>query len=284
MKQFELARPVTVAEALPLLGLGVGVLAGGTDLLIELRQNEGPSQVVDVTGIKDLKYIRREGDYLHIGALTTHTMLAQSDLVRQYGGPLSRAAAVVGAPQIRNRGTIGGNVANAAVCADTVPALVALDAIVRLESVAGVREVPVAEFITGPNRTVREPNELITQFSFKLLPAGASWGFQRLARREALAIARMNVAVVMVRDSAGVVTHLSIAPGSVLPSPARIGEAEGVLVGQVPDEKLLRQAGEAVAAKMVAEAGRRWSTPYKEPVIIALVERALKQALGVEWE
>ena len=284
MKQFELARPATVAEALPLLGMGSGVLAGGTDLLIELRQNEGPSQVVDITGINELRYIRREGDYLLIGALTTHSMLAQSDLVRQYGGPLSRAAAVVGAPQIRNRGTIGGNVANAAVCADTVPALVALDAIVRLESTAGVRELLVAEFITGPNRTVREPGELITQFRFKLLPAGGSWGFQRLARREALAVARMNVAVVMVRDKAGVVTHLSIAPGSVLPSPARISEAEGVLVGQMPTDKLLREAGEAVAAKMVAEAGRRWSTPYKEPVIISLVERALKQALGVEWE
>jgi CO/xanthine dehydrogenase FAD-binding subunit len=264
--------------------MGSGVLAGGTDLLIELRQNEGPSQVVDITGINELRYIRREGDYLLIGALTTHSMLAQSDLVRQYGGPLSRAAAVVGAPQIRNRGTIGGNVANAAVCADTVPALVALDAIVRLESTAGVRELLVAEFITGPNRTVREPGELITQFRFKLLPAGGSWGFQRLARREALAVARMNVAVVMVRDKAGVVTHLSIAPGSVLPSPARISEAEGVLVGQMPTDKLLREAGEAVAAKMVAEAGRRWSTPYKEPVIISLVERALKQALGVEWE
>lgn len=287
MLEFNLFRPQSLQETLDLLAEFKGtarILAGGTDLLISLRAKEGMEDVrnvIDITGLQELAFIQ-ERDLLEIGPLTTIAQVAEDSVLRQNAGLLAEAAAAVGSPQIRNRGTIGGNVVNAAVCADTVPPLVALGATVKLERKGGSRWLPLDQFITGPNRTQLAEDELLTKIAFAKLPANASWGFMRLARREALAIARMNVAVIIVRDGQGKVEHARIVPGSVLSRPTGVPEAEKLLVGTHPDEALAHQAGEAVAAAMTSS-GRRWSTPYKEPAIIALTERAIKQALEVEW-
>lgn len=287
---FAYYRPHSLKEALELLaefGKKARILAGGTDLLIYLRSGRGMEEVetiIDITYLEELNFIQEDGNKLCIGPLVTHNQLVESELIDQHAGLLAKAAAVVGSPQIRNRGTIGGNVANAAVCADTVAPLVALDACVKVERVGHSRWLPLEEFIIGPNRTKLGWDEMVTEITFAKLSPGAGWGFTRLARREALAIARMNVGVVAEKDQEGKVSYISIAPGSVLPSPSRINEAEQVLQGKEPSSDLIRQAGEAVAAKMLAVSGRRWSTDYKEPVIIALVERAISQALGVEWK
>lgn len=286
MQEFDLHRPKTISEALKLLaefGPSARILAGGTDLLVSLRaQGEGPKKVVNLTGLAELAFIREEGETLHLGPLTTMTQVAESALIAKHAGLLGAAAAAVGSPQIRNRGTIGGNVANAAVCADTVPPLVALEAEVKLERRGGSRWLPLPEFITGPNRTAREPGEILTEITFAKLPATAGWGFMRLARRQAMAIARLNVAVILDRDQEGIVTVARISPGAVLAKPGRIAAAEEILLGQRPDQALISRAAAQVGAALVA-AGRRWSTPYKEPAIIALTERAIKQALEVDW-
>ncbi|MTI94148.1 MAG: xanthine dehydrogenase family protein subunit M [Firmicutes bacterium] len=287
MIEFALTRPRTVDEALEVLaelGPRARVLAGGTDLLIYLRNGQGVEMVdtvVDITGLAELKEVRAEAGELALGALVTHAELTRNPQVPPL---LARAAGHVGSPQIRNRGTVGGNVANAAVCADTVAPLVALDARVVLQSRDGQRIMPLDEFITGPNRTQLEPGELLTEIRFAPPAAQVGWGFARLARREALAIARMNVAALCAADAAGVLTDVRIAPGSVLPAPARVTEAEQILLGKQPEPAQVKAAGRAVAEKMVAVSGRRWSTDYKEPVICALVERALNDALGVEWK
>lgn len=287
MLEFEMHRPSTLSEALFLFtrfGDDAKALAGGTDLVIALRQKAvGPGpKIIDLSHLSELAFIQEDGDGLRIGPLTTHTQVAESALVRKHAGLLAEAAAAVGSPQIRNRGTIGGNVANAAVCADTVSPLIALEATVKLEQQGGSRVLPLAEFITGPNRTCLESGEILTEIAFSKLPATAGWGFMRLARRAALATARLNVAAILHRDQQGKVITARIAPGAVLPRPGRIQAAESVLLGQRPDQELIEQAAKAVAAEMVA-AGRRWSTPYKEPAIIALTQRAIKQALEVEW-
>lgn len=286
MQEFDLHRPKTISEALILLaelGPSARILAGGTDLVVSLRgQGEGPKNLVDLTGLAQLAFIREEEETLHLGPLTTMTQVAESALIAKHAGLLGAAAAAVGSPQIRNRGTIGGNVANAAVCADTVPPLVALEAQVKLERRGASRQLPLTEFIAGPNRIVLEPGELLTEISFAKLPASAGWGFMRLARRQAMAIARLNVAVILDRDRGGIVTAARISPGAVLARPGRIAAAEEVLLGQHPDQALISQAAAQVGAALVA-AGRRWSTPYKEPAIIALTERAIKQALEVDW-
>ena len=287
MLEFNLYRPGTLQEALKLLAefkSSARVLAGGTDLLISLgsREREDVKNIIDITSLRELDFIREEDSRLRIGPLTVHAQIAESPHIRAGAGLLAEAAAAIGSPQIRNRGTIGGNIVNAAVCADTVPPLLALGATVKLERLGESRWLPLEEFITGPNRTRLEADEMLTEIAFAKLPVTAGWGFMRLARREAMAIARMNVAVILDRDSQGRVVSASIAPGAVLASPARIPAAENILLGQCPDEALIHQAGQAVAAAMTA-AGRRWSTPYKEPAIIALTERAIKQALEVDW-
>ncbi len=287
MLEFNLYRPGTLQEALKLLAefkSSARVLAGGTDLLISLgsREREDVKNIIDITSLRELDFIREEDSRLRLGPLTVHAQIADSPHIRQGAGLLAAAAAAIGSPQIRNRGTIGGNIVNAAVCADTVPPLLALGATVKLERLGESRWLPLEEFITGPNRTGLEADEMLTEIAFAKLPATAGWGFMRLARREAMAIARMNVAVILDRDSRGRVVSACIAPGAVLASPARIPAAENILLGQCPDEERIHQAGQAVAAAMTA-AGRRWSTPYKEPAIIALTERAIKQALEVEW-
>lgn len=290
MQDFSYYRPHTLQEALVMLerfGRTARVLAGGTDLLVSLRGRRGSAEaenIIDISYLRELSYLKEDGGTMHIGALATHEQAAQSDLIIRHAGLLAKACLAVGSPQIRNRGTIGGNIANAAVCADTVAPLVALEACVKLESSGGHRLIPVEAFITGPNCTTLAPGEMLTEITFAKLPPAAGWGYERLARREALAIARMNVGVVADRDSQGKISYIRIAPGSVLPSPARLHEAEDILLGHNPDEVLIHQAGEAAAAKMLAESGRRWSTEYKEPVLIVLVERAIKQALGVEWK
>ena len=287
MQEFDLHRPKTVAEALDLLaefGAEARVLAGGTDLMLALRARPGLKlkNIVDLSGLAELSFIREEGDLVKLGPLTTMARVAQSPLIASRAGLLAAAAAAVGSPQIRNRGTIGGNVANAAVCADTVPPLVALEAQVKLERRGGERWLSLPDFITGPNRTVLEPGELLTEIAFTRLPATASWGVMRLARRQAMAIARLNVAVVLDRDGEGVVTAARISPGAVLARPGRIAAAEEVLLGRRPDPALISRAAAQVGDALAA-AGRRWSTPYKEPAITALTERAIKQALEVDW-
>lgn len=287
MQEFDLHRPKTVAEALDLLaefGAEARVLAGGTDLMLALRARPGLKlkTIVDLSGLVELSFIREEGDLVKLGPLTTMARVAQSPLIASRAGLLAAAAAAVGSPQIRNRGTIGGNVANAAVCADTVPPLVALEAQVKLERRGGERWLSLPDFITGPNRTVLEPGELLTEIAFTRLPATASWGFMRLARRQAMAIARLNVAAVLDRDGEGVVTAARISPGAVLARPGRIAAAEEVLLGRRPDPALISRAAAQVGDALAA-AGRRWSTPYKEPAITALTERAIKQALEVDW-
>lgn len=122
----------------------------------------------------------------------------------------------------------------------------------------------------------------MTEISFKRLSDASKTAFIKLGRRKALAIARMNVAVVLELDEQGIITEARIAPGSVLPRPSRVSEAEDILIGQKPTPELIELASKKVSAVMIERSGTRWSTPYKEPVIGVLTRRALNQALGVE--
>lgn len=289
MMRFAYLRPASVQEACELLnkyGGAAKVIAGGTDLMVQIRDEDkklaGLKYVVDISQLNGLRYIQGDEDVVRIGALVTHDQIYNSPMLRTAAPFLPAACNTVGSPQIRHRGTIGGSVCNASPAADPVPALVALDAGLKLESVRGVRVVPVTSVFEKPYRTNIAADELLTEISFKRLPAGAKTAFLKLGRRKALAIARMNVAVCLVLDGEGKVAEARIAPGSVLPKPGRVAAAEEVLVGKVPTAELLEEAGKKLAEEMVKQSGIRWSTPYKEPVIAVLTRRALQQALGVE--
>lgn len=282
IKEFRQAR--TVDEAVELLSRpGMRALAGGTDLMVQLREDDpkaaGVEGVVDLSRLTELKGIETRGDTVWIGALVSHARAAEDPVLHRWAPFLAEACRSVGAPQIRNRGTLGGSLCNASPAADPIPPLVALGAELTLVSRQGTRTVAVADFLDRPYRPSRQPDELLTGIRIPCIP-GARTAFVKLGRRRALAIARMNVAVLAVVAS-GRVAQLAIAPGAVFPKAMRVGPAEEILVGQQPSQALIQQAADRVAAEMVAATGRRWSTPYKEPVIATLCRRALERVL---WE
>ncbi len=286
MIPFDFIRAGSIEEALDFLaeqGPRTRVIAGGTDLVVELRSLRpgdpvSPRFILDISGIGGLKGIREEGEGIILGPLATHAEIAGSEILRARAGPLPCASAAVGAAQHRSVGTVGGNVINASPAADTVPALVALDAEAVFLSRAGERRLLLKEIFVKPYSTKIRPDELLARIRFRKLPASARSSFLKLGRRNALAVARMNVAVVLFLEG-GMVAEARIAPGSATPTPDRIGPAEEVLIGKAPTEELIVRAGERVGEEMVRRTGARWSTPYKRPAIEALVARALRMAL-----
>jgi len=283
MPRFDFVRAHTVDEALQLLADPRYVsrpLAGGTDVLVLVRQ-EKPSfdRVVDISRIAELKVIERRGAEVIVGAAVTFTEAADSPLLQEAAGCLVEACLAVGGPAIRNAGTLGGNIINAAACADGVPPLVCLDTVARLRSLTAARCLPVSALIQGANRTALQPGELLTHSPFPVPPIGVRQAFTKLGRRNAQAISRLGMAATGRLDAQGRVDYVRLAPGAVMPSPQRLEGVEALLLGQEPTDSLLAAAGQKTAEAMIAATGRRWSTEYKELAIQALAARTLHRAL-----
>lgn len=287
MRPFEYYSPKTLVEACELLkdsGHRCRILAGGTDVLVEMRRpaSESPSSIVDIGRIDALRGIKASGDYIVIGPLTTHDEIFRSQLVAQYAPLLRKAVSTIGSPQIRNRGTIGGNIMNAAACADTVPPLLILNARLKLTSAAGAREVALADFFVKPYVTVARRDEILTEILFKKLTAEMRGSFVKLGRRSALSIARLSVAALLKMNRGGTIDEARIVPGATFSAWKRVKEAEQLLIGQKPSKEVFQKAGIKVSEVMISQTGRRWSTEYKEPVIAVLVKRVLEQCLSAE--
>ncbi len=280
MKPFEYIACESVEAACEVLdarGGGARILAGGTDLLPELRRpGVFPEAVVDIGRIASLRGVSLHDGEIHIGPLTTHAELSRSSVLRCQAGFLAMAAGAIGSPQIRNRGTIGGNIMNAAACADTVPPLVALGARLTLRSFRGERVVGIEGFFEKPYRSIARDDEVLTMIQFRPAPANARSVFVKLGRRNAVSIARLSVAALVARDSRGIITNARLVPGAATPVWRRFREVEEVLVGMKPSASLFAEAGRMASVAMVEQTGRRWSTEYKEPVLAVLVRRALE--------
>jgi carbon-monoxide dehydrogenase medium subunit/xanthine dehydrogenase FAD-binding subunit len=280
MSRFKYVCAHSLDEALRLLNepeVKSQPLAGGTDLLVQLRR-QGPwfDRVVDISAIDTLKRIELEGERIHLGAGTTFTQVIESALLQRVAPFLVEACRRVGSLQIRNLGTLGGNVINAAACADSLPPLVCLDALAHLRSPSGAREVPVSQLVLRPHQTDLRHGELLTHFSFQAVPEGVQTAFLKLGRRNAQAIARLSMAAMGRLDESGRVDYLRLTPGAATPRTLRFKDVERELLGRAPSDELLSRAAEQVAKRMIEISGRRWSTPYKEIAIRALAERALR--------
>ena len=279
---FDYRIPATLGEACDLLWdfrEEGKIIAGGTDLVIGLRQSDlRPRCLIDITRIEALRKVEDRENGISIGAGVTHSELASSPLIRQFGKVLSEAASLIGSPQVRNLGTLGGNIVNASPAADTLPPLMVLDAVGRVVSKEGERDIPLPLLFSRPYETILKPHEILAQVHFPKLPLTIKSSFVRLARREAMAVARMSVAVI-VRLERGRFKDVRISVGSVTPTPRRMSESEGVLKGRTPDEEGLKLAAHRVSETMIRQSGIRPSTSYKKPVIEALLLRAMRGAL-----
>jgi len=235
-------QPLTVEEAITYLAKeNTMACAGGTNLYVDRKHGKFlDKDYVSLDKLQELKQVVEKADGWHIGSMVNFACAEKLDI--SGAKCFTMAASQVGAPQIRNRATVGGNILSASPAADSVPALMALDAKVVLRSVAGGRVVALAEFMKGPGRTDLRPGELMTEI---LLPAGkGSSTFSKAGKRNALAIAICNQAVYMETEN-GKITELRVALGSVAPTAVRAYRAEELLKGT---EEAALDCGEFKAA------------------------------------
>lgn len=277
-------RPATVEEAIRLHREHQGVyLAGGTDVVVKNRESQcyRGKAVIDLTAVQELRYIVEEETVLRIGAMTTHREIAASEPVRRYAPVLAEGSGSVGSPQIRNRGTIGGNLGNASPAADTLAPLALLKAVIVVEGSEGRRELPVDQFITGPYRNALKEDELIREVVVEKLGSNYRQTYYKLGRREALAISRLTVCAAG-RLEEGRIADLRISIGSAFPSPRMFPEINAMGEGKQPSVELFRSIAKAEAAKLPEIAGVRASTMYKQPVSEKLIQRLLCQIYEVK--
>lgn len=284
MKEMDYIRPISIEEAVQILsdsGRRGKLLAGGTDLLVQKRVDPPDYDCfVDISRLSEIQQIRVSDRLFYLGAGVTHAVIAQDPLVLKHVSFLAQACLSVGSPQIRNAGTIGGNVANAAACADSLPVLVCLDAVAHMRSKRGERQMLVTELVKGPHETALETDEIITHFTFLLPPPDVKTHFIKIGRRNAQSISRLSIAAMGKKDKKGNVDFIRICPGAATPRTVRFTEVEAYLMGKQACEELYVDAGRRMAARMVEITGVRWSTEYKEVALKAITERVLREVLG----
>jgi xanthine dehydrogenase iron-sulfur cluster and FAD-binding subunit A len=282
-------RPTSLRDLLDLLDRWaatpdqVALIAGGTDVLVEYEHGRRTTPtLIDLTAIPDLKYVRRAHDQILLGALATHNdVIASPDCVAD-ALPLAQACWEVGAPQLRTRATVVGNLVTASPANDTITPLVALNASLVLASVAGERVVPIREFYRGVRRTVLQPNELVREIQVPAMGADERGLFLKLGLRRAQAISVIDLAIILRFDGDRVV-DARIALGSLAPTIVRASSAEAFLIGKRLDPDVRREAGRLAkdAASPIEDV--RGSASYRLATFANLVNHGLERiANGTE--
>jgi xanthine dehydrogenase iron-sulfur cluster and FAD-binding subunit A len=281
-------QPTSVDEALALLEQHAGsarLVAGGTDVLVELQRGVKPtSTLIDVTALRDLKYIREENGYICLGALTTHNDVIASPLCVKRALPLAQACWVVGAPQIRNRATVVGNLVTASPANDTIAALMALGAQLILARRGGERVVAMDDFYPGFRRTVLQPDEMIREIRIPMMQDNQRGLFVRLGLRRAQAISVIDFAMLLTFDGE-VVTNARVTLGCLAPTIVHARHVEDYLHGKRLDDTVCREAGQLALDDAAPIDDVRGSATYRKETLAALVTQALQRiAAGRENE
>ena len=280
--------PSSVEEALAMLAEREGrarLMAGGTDLVIELAEGRRSADcLVDITRIAELDRITLEDGMIVLGANVTHRQASESLLVRERATVLAQACRAVGSLQIRNVGTLGGNVVNAMPAADGTAALLALEAEAEIADGVGRRWVPLPDLFAGPGVSrVDSTREMLTAFRFRALGEGQASALERIARRRALALPILICAVVVtLREGGEEFESARIALGPVAPVPFRASQAEESLRGAPISLETMARAGEiAMQESHPRFSLLRASREYRQEVIKVLVRRGLERAVQV---
>ncbi len=277
--RFAYEAPTSLEEAIALIekyGTDAKIIAGGTDLIIQLQEEKAcPKVIVDITRIKELKTLELRQDNLIIGSLCTFSELALSPEVNKHATALARAAATVGSPQIRNQGTLGGNLANASPAADSIPALLCLESRMGVISSSGTNEVDPENLLGGVGLTNLKPDEIITYFRMPV-KKGLYSSFAKLGRRNALAIARISMGLAVVLEE-GKIREAAVALGAVGPTAYRVSSIEQMLVGREPVEELWPDVEEQLGIEVGNKVAGRASAPYKREAVKGVAQAAWEQ-------
>jgi CO/xanthine dehydrogenase FAD-binding subunit len=279
--------PQRIEESLKILskyGKEIKVIAGGTDLLIQYydRLYEVGSWL-DLKNIKELKEIKINKNEMEIGAMVTHSQLEKSEDIKKYFPILSRAAADIGSPQIRNRGTVGGNVVNASPAGDLLAPLMAYKAKFKLLFTQGEKIVPAEEFFIGPKKTILESAQLLTQIILPL-PKKKTYGcWIKIGKRKALIIATITLALVVeMAEDNKTVKDVRTCLGSVAPTPIEIKEIRKKMVGKNFDQLDFNQLGQLVEDKISPIDDIRGTREYRKDVAKNIMINALEE-IGSAW-
>lgn len=288
LPEFDILFPGTVEEACSLLsryGEEAQILAGGTDLFVKMKQRrEVPRVLINIKRIPALDGIGLEGQGgVRIGALATMQSLRDSALVGQRLAVLGEAAGMLGTAQVRNLGTMGGNLGNASPSAECAPPLLILGASVRCVGCAGERVVPMEEFFVGPGQSARRPEEIITEVSVPALPAGAQCVYVKHSLRR-MDVAMAGAAILVVLEGE-VCREVRIALGAVAPTPFRARRAEEALQGQrlrgeSADRELLEEVAQRAAGESRPIDDIRGYASYRRKVVGMLVRHGLEHVIA----
>ncbi len=281
-------QPTSLEEALDLLGRNAGkarLVAGGTDVVVELQRGVRPtSTLIDLSALRDLKYMREEPGNLCLGALTTHNDVIASPLCIQRALPLAQACWEVGAPQIRTRATLAGNLVTASPANDTIAPLMALGASLVLVSQQGERIVKLDNFYTGFRHTVLRSDEMIREIRIPVMQAAQRGLFLKLGLRRAQAISVINLAFVLTFDDETISTA-SITLGSLAPTIIHARTVETYLIGKQLDDEVCQQAGQLALQDASPIDDVRGSAEYRQDTLSSLMMYGLQRiAQGKEAE
>lgn len=267
------------------------VISGGSDVLIKIREGKlAGCSLVSIHGIKALEGITMEEDgTIVIGPATTFSHIANNDMIQKHIPMLGDAVDMAGGPQLRNIGTVGGNVCNGVTSADSASSLCCLDAVLVLKGPKGVREIPISQWYTGPGRTVRNHDELLTAIKIKKENYEGYGGcYIKYGKRNAMEIATLGCALwVRLTEDKKHVDDIRLGYGVAAPTPIRCRQTEEKVKGMEIGEALAQAVGEGALEEVNPRSSWRASREFRLQLVEELGKRALKQAVinaGGEWD
>ena len=282
--EIDVLTPRNIDEALGILhesSNGLRIVAGGSDVIVQLRDGViRPQRLLNILSVKELRFVRKQGDRIHIGALATYNDITTSPLTQDHAWPLVDASRQIGAIQLQNTATLGGNLGNASPAGDSLPPLYALDAVVVTRSKSGAREIPIEQFYVGYRKSVLKSDELIAEVHFRALGKEDRGAYRKLGLREANAISIVDVATVLRgRDNNGVFQEARVALGAVAPIITRARACEEALARKPITPETLKNAATLATTDAVPIDDIRGSARYRKDVVGSLVYEALEEAL-----
>ena len=268
-----------VIELLDKYGKDAKIIAGGTDIVIDLRNNRiDPKVLIDISSIEELKTIKDEGEYIEIGAGVSFTQVVENPLFERNLYGLNKACHMVGSPQIRNKGTLGGNIANASPAADSIPPLICLNSTLIFKSIKGIREVNLEDYYEDENLKLRD-NELLVGIQFKKPTEKQVLRFSKLGLRKALAISRLSIALLIELDEKGNIKTIKVASGSLGKYPMRERELEEYFLWKKLNDITIDEGILVLQKAMENRLKERFTFPYKRIAVDSMLREALNEAV-----
>lgn len=291
VRDVDVVVPTSLAHAVQILaesGPDIGIIAGGTDVMVQIEAGVWPlrPRLLNIRGLEELRFIRDDGDVVQIGALSSYTDLIDSPIVARHASLLKSSAETVGARQIQNRGTIGGNIMNASPAGDLLPPLLAVGASATLASLDGLRTVPLYSLFLGRKKTAAKPSELLIEVSFPKSSDGTVDYFRKVGTRRAQSIAKVSLAGRVTGLSRGAahpkIGDVRLGIGAVAPTPLRLFETERVLRGNELNRATIERALRVMNSEIAPIDDIRSTAAYRRFVAGNLLDEFLRTVAATE--